>query len=90
MKIIFKHSPLCPVSRRAKGEIELFLEDSTQELEYEFIDVIDNRARSNEVAETYGIEHESPQVIILDDQGEVIWDASHRAITERGIREAVT
>lgn len=90
MKIIFKHSTLCPVSRRAKGVMETFLEDNEKELEYEFIDVIANRERSNEVAETYGIEHESPQVIILDDSGDVIWDAAHRSITEHAIKEAVS
>lgn len=90
MKIIFKHSPLCPVSRRAKDEMERFLETNKQELEYEFIDVIANRGRSNEVAEIHGVEHESPQVIVLDDRGEVIWDASHREITELSIRDAVS
>jgi len=90
MKIIFKHSPLCPVSRRAKDEMERFLETNKQELEYEFIDVIANRERSKEVAEIHGVEHESPQVIVLDDRGEVIWDASHREITGPGIREAVS
>lgn len=90
MKIIFKHSPLCPISRRAKDEMERFLENNKQELEYEFIDVIANRERSNEVAETHGVQHESPQVIILDDHGTVIWDASHRDITEHNVREAVS
>lgn len=90
MKIIFKHSTRCPISRRAKDEMDAFLKNNEGELEYEFVDVIDNRQRSNEIEEIYGIRHESPQVIILDDSGSVTWKASHRDITENNIREALS
>ncbi len=90
MKIIFKHSYNCPISRRAKIEMDRFLRDHSSELEYEFIDVSENRARSNEVADRYGIEHESPQVIILDDAGDVQWHASHYDITEDSIGKAIS
>lgn len=90
MKIIFKHSYKCPISRRAKREMDAFLNSYKQGLEYEFVDVIDNRERSDEIAEQYGIQHESPQIIILDDKKKVIWDASHRAITEKSINKAIS
>lgn len=90
MKIIFKHSYNCPISRRAKIEMDRFLRDQNTELEYEFIDVSENRARSNEVADRYGIQHESPQVIILDDAGDVRWHASHYDITEYSISQAIS
>lgn len=90
MKIIFKHSTRCPISRRAKDEMDAFLKNNEGELEYEFVDVIDNRQRSNEIEEIFGIRHESPQVILLDDSGNVIWNASHRDITENSIREALS
>jgi bacillithiol system protein YtxJ len=90
MKIIFKHSYKCPISHRAKREMDAFLKNNKQELEYEFVDVIDNRERSNEIAEQYGIQHESPQIIILDDNKNVIWNASHRAITEKSINKAIS
>lgn len=89
MKIIFKHSYNCPISRRAKIEMDRFMRDQGRELEYEFIDVNENRSRSNEVAEKYGIRHESPQVIILDDAGEVLWHASHYDITEDSVGQAI-
>jgi len=55
MKIIFKASYKCPISRRAKRKTDAFLKNTKQEVEYEFVDVIDNRERSNKIAEQYGI-----------------------------------
>ncbi len=90
MKIIFKHSYKCPISRRAKGEMDAFLKNNKKELEYEFVDVIDNRERSNEIAKQYGMQHESPQIIVLDDNKKVAWNASHGAITEKNIDKALS
>jgi bacillithiol system protein YtxJ len=90
MKLIYKHSYRCPVSRRAKVEVDAFLEHNTRELEYEFVDVIENRPRSMEIAEQYGIQHESPQIILLNDNGAVQQHASHGAITTERIKEAVS
>ena len=87
MKLIFKHSDRCPVSRRAKVEVDKFLENNTRELEYEFVDVINNRPRSMEIAEQFGIRHESPQFILLDDNGSVRGHASHGAVTAERIKE---
>ncbi len=89
MKIIFKHSYRCPISMHAKTEMENFLNDYPHKVDFELLDVINNRARSNEVAEQYGIRHESPQIIIIDDKNNVIWNASHSRITEENIRSAV-
>ena len=89
MKIIFKHSYKCPVSLRAKQEMDGFLKNNTAEIEFEMIDVIGSRQRSNEMAEKYGIRHESPQVIIVDDNDKVLWTASHREIREEKIKPLI-
>ena len=89
MKIYFKHSSQCPVSARAKMEMDHFLKNKPQDIDYEFIDVLDNRARANEIAEQLNVEHESPQIIITDDNGQVLWTASHRRITEENVLEAL-
>ena len=89
MRIIFKHSYRCSVSTRAKEQMDNFLNHYPKEVEFELIDVINNRDRSNEVAEEFGITHESPQIIVLDDNNNVIWNASHSQITERNIKYAV-
>ena len=87
MKIIFKHSPICPISLRAKREVEHYLQSLDKPTEIEWIDVISNRPRSNEVAEQLAIRHESPQIILLDHSGEVIWHGSHGQITQQQLSE---
>lgn len=89
MKIIFKHSYRCPISVTAKEEMDNFLKNNTKEIEYELIDVINNRNGSNEVAEEYGITHESPQIIILNKDNKVLWTASHSKIKEKKIKSVV-
>lgn len=69
--------------------MEAFLQSNTIPTDYEFVDVIDNRSRSDEIESEYGITHESPQIIILDNNNKVLWSASHRAITEKSIKEAL-
>lgn len=89
MKLLFKHSTRCPVSRRAKEEVEEYLEAGPVDFEYEFVDVHDHKDRSAEIAEQFGIKHESPQVIVLAEDGTVKWHGSHRAITFEAIKKAL-
>jgi len=88
MKIFFKHSTQCPVSMRAKREMDSFLENKPQDIEFEFIDVISDRSRSDEIAEQFDVEHESPQVIVIGNN-KVLWTASHRRVTEESLNEAI-
>ena len=89
MKVIFKHSYKCPVSRRAKQHMDALVEDNPNAFEYEFVDVFENRKRSDEIAANYDITHESPQVIILDDDDKVTWHAAHREISEENLRDEI-
>lgn len=88
MKIYFKHSTRCPISLRAKREMDSYLTGKPEDIEFELIDVISNKARSQEVARQFDVEHESPQVIITDENN-VIWTASHRQVTEENVKEAI-
>lgn len=89
MKIIFKHSHLCPISRAAKRQMDALLENHEQAFEYEMVNVIENHERSDEIEQKHEIPHESPQVIILDENDKVIWHGSHRSIKANTIREAI-
>ena len=42
-----------------------------------------------EIAEKFDIKHESPQVLLFNN-GEAAWNASHWKITNRAIKNAVT
>lgn len=93
LKIYFKHSTRCPISGAAKMEMDQFLrkneESGAYTFDYELIDVLANRPRAVEIATQLNIQHESPQIIIVKDDKEVIWTASHRAITVANIKTAL-
>jgi bacillithiol system protein YtxJ len=89
MKIYFKHSTRCPVSARAKMEMDSYLKSKPEDIEFELIDVIANRARSDEIARQFEVEHESPQVILIDHKNTVVWSGSHRRVTEENLIQAI-
>ncbi len=53
-----------------------------------FLDLISNREISNRIAHEFNVEHESPQVLIIDN-GKSVYDRSHMAIDYQQIREVV-
>ena len=89
MKIYFKHSTRCPVSARARMEMDSYLKSKPDDIEFELIDVISNRTRSDEIAQQFDVEHESPQVILIDDDNNVVWSGSHRRVTEENLNRAI-
>lgn len=79
--LIFKHSTRCPISAAAYRQVENYLNGQPNEqVDYALIDVIANRPVSNEAADTLGVKHESPQVILVR-QGKPVWHTSHSLIT---------
>ncbi len=84
--IIFKHSTTCPISSRAHKQMSQVATGVAGQISL----VIVQRARelSRRVAEQTGIQHESPQAIILRNGG-VVWSASHFDITTEAVEQAV-
>jgi bacillithiol system protein YtxJ len=80
--IIFKHSTTCPISAAAYRQMSKLKEAVAL--------VVVQRARdvSRAVEERTGIEHESPQAIILRN-GEAVWNASHWSITTDDVEQAL-
>ena len=80
-QVIFKHSTTCGISRMAlnmfKGSYGL--EDG--QMDFYFLDLHANRDVSNAVASEFGIQHQSPQLLILKN-GVVVYHDSHGAIAD--------
>ena len=75
--LFFKHSNACPISSRAFGEFQKYLEtEARPDVQHALIIVQTAREASNKLADLTGIQHESPQVIIVRD-GKPVWDESH-------------
>jgi bacillithiol system protein YtxJ len=86
--IIFKHSTRCPISARARAQVEAFVADRP-EVPVRMILVVESRPVSLAVADRLGVEHASPQAILVAG-GAAVWDASHREITVAALERAWT
>ncbi|HMG11016.1 MAG TPA: bacillithiol system redox-active protein YtxJ [Mucilaginibacter sp.] len=78
--LIFKHSTRCSISMMAKRRFELDWEDLPQDMSLYFLDLINHRDLSGQVAQLFQVHHESPQLLLIKD-GECILDQSHGAIS---------
>ena len=76
--LIFKHSTRCSISRFAlkQFENEFDLEDKVDAY---FLDLLEHRAISNEIASRFGVHHQSPQLVLIKD-GKSVYDVSHSEI----------
>jgi len=84
--LLFKHSPVCPISSAARSEWRIFGVDHP-DVPMLFVDVIGSRAVARGIADACGVKHESPQAILFE-HGEAVWSASHEAITAGALEAA--
>ena len=75
---IFKHSTRCSVSRMALRHFESDFDLEDKITPY-FLDLLEHRDISNEIATRFGVEHQSPQLILIS-RGKSVYDASHNSI----------
>jgi len=73
--LLFKHSPVCPVSHAAHEQWQRFQREHPS-VPTLFVDVIADRAVARGLAEQVGVPHASPQAILFV-TGEPVWHASH-------------
>jgi bacillithiol system protein YtxJ len=87
--LIFKHSTRCSVSSMALDRLERnWNEQEMQNVKPYFLDLIQHRDISNQIAEVFGIPHESPQVLLIKD-GKVVYDNSHMGISYQEIKKSI-
>lgn len=86
--LIFKHSTRCAVSAMAKRRFEMDWEALPADMSLYFLDLISYRNISSEIAETFQVHHESPQILLIKD-GDCILDASHSDISADEVAEVI-
>ena len=86
--ILFKHSTSCPISSRAWQEVQNFIKDSPDEVVVGMIKVIESRPVSNQVTAEFGLQHQSPQVLVIRDR-QVLWHTSHQEVTQTNLTKAL-
>lgn len=77
--VVFKHSTRCPISARAWSSFQSDSELLPPSLPLYYLDVISHRSLSQELANRLGVEHQSPQVLLIQTKI-CVFDRSHSAI----------
>lgn len=85
--VIFKHSTSCPISGMAINRLERSWDSEEMgEVKPYYLDLLRNRNISNLIEEVFGVQHQSPQVLVIKN-GDVIYDTSHMGISYNEIKE---
>lgn len=84
--LIYKHSSRCPLSAGVLCDVRRFAETRWDIPVYK-VPVIEQRGLSNRIADRLGVDHESPQVILVMN-GRAVWHASHDDISVAALDEA--
>jgi bacillithiol system protein YtxJ len=74
--VIFKHSTRCSISRFSLKQFE---REFDFEVDAYFLDLLEHRDISNEIATRFNVYHQSPQLLLIKD-GKSVYDVSHDAI----------
>ena len=85
--VIFKHSTRCSISRFALKQFEREY-DLDENVDAFFLDLIEHRDVSNEIASKFGVYHESPQLILIKN-GKAVYDVSHSDINAEALKSKV-
>lgn len=88
--LIFKHSTACSTSRMTLDRLERnWNEEEMTKLKPYYLDLLSFRAISNAITQKFGVEHESPQVLIIR-KGKSVYDQSHFGIEYKSVKEFST
>jgi bacillithiol system protein YtxJ len=85
--VLFKHSTQCSRSAEAYEELQMFVSDHP-EVPCGVVLVIEDRELSDTVEDHFGIQHESPQAIVIS-RGDSVWHANHSRVTAEALENAV-
>ena len=86
--LIFKHSTRCSISRFALKQFENEFDLKEKIIPY-FLDLLNHRDVSNEVANRFDVFHQSPQILLIKN-GKAIFSTSHDDIDAKFLERFTT
>lgn len=86
--VLFKHSTRCSISRFVLKQFENTYDIPTEKMELYFLDLIEYRPVSNEIASRFEVTHQSPQMIVLK-EGKGVYNSSHESIDANDLEKFV-
>lgn len=82
--IVFKHSTRCIISKFALQQFEQEWDQDIHVSPY-FLDILQNRSISNQIANQFDVQHESPQLLVIKN-GQCVYHSSHEGIQVRELK----
>jgi bacillithiol system protein YtxJ len=86
--LIFKHSTRCSISRMALKQFESDYSIAIDKIELFFLDLLEHRDISNAIAQTFLVQHESPQLLLIK-AGKCVYHVSHSDIDAEKVKGLV-
>jgi bacillithiol system protein YtxJ len=86
--LIFKHSTRCSISRMALKNFEREYNLEESEVAPYFLDLLEHRDISNEIAQKFQVIHQSPQLLLIKN-GKSVYDVSHSEIDAEALKSKV-
>jgi len=83
-QLILKHSTTCSISKMALARLERAA--TPAQIDFHYLDLLNYRNISKEIAESFDVSHESPQVLLIKN-GHCVYDESHGGIQMEEIEE---
>ncbi|MTI33067.1 bacillithiol system redox-active protein YtxJ [Cytophagales bacterium RKSG123] len=85
--LLFKHSTRCSISSMALSRLERSWDGKEMnQVKPYYLDLIAHRNISNQIAEHFGVEHQSPQVLLIK-KGKCVYDNSHMGISYNDLKK---
>jgi len=85
-QVIFKHSTRCSISSMALNRMEQAEQPSN--IDFYYLDLIQYRPISQQIAEIFSVYHESPQILLIKD-GNCTYSETHMGISMDELIEQV-
>lgn len=80
-QVLFKHSTRCGISSMVMRQFVEAYQLTEKDIDLYYLDLLNYREISNEIANKFQVLHESPQLIVIKN-GVVVAHASHGAIND--------
>ena len=85
---IFKHSTRCSISSMIKSRFERSWDIPQKILPIYYLDIIAFRSISDEIASDFNVEHQSPQLLLIQ-KGKCVYNASHNQIAVDSVKDVL-
>ncbi|MEY4875999.1 MAG: hypothetical protein RL708_1148 [Bacteroidota bacterium] len=87
-QILFKHSTRCSISRMALSKTERNWSFSSEQISPFYLDLLEHKNISNEIANRFKVEHQSPQMLLIKD-GKCVFTSTHNDIDIRDVEPLI-